>query len=397
MGGGGTYRQITTALAAAAGGNVSAANTEFAKNMVVNYVQQQGAAYIGKLVKDDILKEGDPLHAAMHGIIACAGAAASNQSCTSGAAGAAASSLLTNLFAKTDPNETQSEREAKRNLITSIVAGIAATGVVPEAAPATAAATAAVDNNWLATKQIVQFEKELAAAKTQKERDAIEKERNDTSDRQDVLTAIGTGVGLGEVAVETTASLAKYIGKRSLPDPELQPFGKITDEYLDRINEISSKLSGDTETLKKLHQYLKDTPTSEIVNQLKTGAMDWAGYVKDSMMPLLQEGGDKNAFEFGRLYGKAAGQVGLVAEGGIGAAKGVINLGSAAIKGSKFVVDAAKGIGKAGSAEVKSGIKVSAKIGKEAAKVSESIRTGGLSAEEANIPFVEKTIKHRMP
>lgn len=78
-GAGGTYRQITTALVAGISGNVSAASNEFAKNMVVNYVQQQGASYIGQLVADGMLTEGSPLHAALHAIVACAGAVASNQ------------------------------------------------------------------------------------------------------------------------------------------------------------------------------------------------------------------------------------------------------------------------------------------------------------------------------
>ncbi|WP_228762757.1 hypothetical protein [Xylella fastidiosa] len=47
---GGTYRQITTALAAGASGNVSAASSDLAKNMIVNYVQQQGATAIGHWV-----------------------------------------------------------------------------------------------------------------------------------------------------------------------------------------------------------------------------------------------------------------------------------------------------------------------------------------------------------
>ncbi|MEX5618409.1 hypothetical protein ABFV55_27400, partial [Pseudomonas syringae] len=78
-GAGGTYRQITTALIGAAGGNISAGNAAFVQGLVVNYVQQRGAGYIGDLVANGELTEGSPLHAALHGIVACAGAAASNQ------------------------------------------------------------------------------------------------------------------------------------------------------------------------------------------------------------------------------------------------------------------------------------------------------------------------------
>ncbi|MFD2884560.1 hypothetical protein ACFS4T_26575 [Pseudomonas lini] len=50
-GAGGTYRQIATALVAGISGNVAGSGAQFAQNMVVNYVQQQGSAYIGELVK----------------------------------------------------------------------------------------------------------------------------------------------------------------------------------------------------------------------------------------------------------------------------------------------------------------------------------------------------------
>ncbi|MDT3722301.1 hypothetical protein [Pseudomonas oryzihabitans] len=74
-GAGGTYRQIATCLVATASGNISASNAEFVQNMVVNYVQQQGAGYIGQLVKEGELTEGSPLHAALHAIVGCAGLA----------------------------------------------------------------------------------------------------------------------------------------------------------------------------------------------------------------------------------------------------------------------------------------------------------------------------------
>ncbi|WP_054991875.1 hemagglutinin repeat-containing protein, partial [Pseudomonas syringae pv. coryli] len=66
-GAGGTYRQITTALIGAAGGNISAGNAAFVQSLVVNYVQQRGAGYIGDLVANGELTEGSPLHAALHG------------------------------------------------------------------------------------------------------------------------------------------------------------------------------------------------------------------------------------------------------------------------------------------------------------------------------------------
>ncbi|MFV8643610.1 hemagglutinin repeat-containing protein, partial [Ralstonia pseudosolanacearum] len=164
-GAGGTYRQIANALAAAAGGNVTGGSAQFMQSAVVNYVQQQGAAYIGKLVADGVVKEGSPEHAGLHAIVACAGAAASSQNCGAGALGAAASSLLTNLFTD-DPNATNAGKDTKRNLVTSLVAGVAALVSSDNAATATTAAVAAADNNWLTPKQRIERDQKLANCKT---------------------------------------------------------------------------------------------------------------------------------------------------------------------------------------------------------------------------------------
>ncbi|WP_084907969.1 hemagglutinin repeat-containing protein [Burkholderia ubonensis] len=148
---GGSYRQVLSALTAAAGGNVTGGAGQFVQAGVVNYLQQQSASYIGNLVATGAVTEGSPLHAAMHAIVACAGAAASSQSCGAGAMGAATSSLLSNLFADS-PNETATEKQAKGNLISSIVAGVAAAGGM-NAATATTAAQTEVENNFLTQPQ----------------------------------------------------------------------------------------------------------------------------------------------------------------------------------------------------------------------------------------------------
>ncbi|SMF98487.1 Large exoproteins involved in heme utilization or adhesion [Burkholderia singularis] len=92
---------------------------QFAQAGVVNYLQQQGASYIGKLVENGTITEGSPLHAAMHAIVACAGAAASSQNCGAGAMGAAASSLLTNLFASPEPNMTEQGKRGADTILTA--------------------------------------------------------------------------------------------------------------------------------------------------------------------------------------------------------------------------------------------------------------------------------------
>ncbi|KGM19545.1 DUF769 domain-containing protein [Xylella fastidiosa] len=168
--------------------------------MIVNYVQQQGATAIGHWVATGQLTEGSPLHAALHALLACAGAAASQQRCSSGAQGAAASSVLTGLFSDPRPEDTAQDREAKRNLITSIVTGIAST-THTDAATATHAAIAAVDNNWLAAKQYVQMVSEELEAATEKDKGRLEEEKvrakwREISARQDKLTADGLLKGL---------------------------------------------------------------------------------------------------------------------------------------------------------------------------------------------------------
>ncbi|SNT06739.1 Possible hemagglutinin [Noviherbaspirillum humi] len=161
---GGKSRQWATAITAAASGNVTGASGEMVNSAVANYLQQQGASYIGQLVQDKKLIEGSPEHAAMHAIVACAGAAAGNQSCGAGAMGAASSSLLTNLFEKKD-NETNVERERKRNLIATIVTGVAATTSPAAAATATSAAIAATDNNFLTQNEASKARQQLMNCK----------------------------------------------------------------------------------------------------------------------------------------------------------------------------------------------------------------------------------------
>jgi filamentous hemagglutinin len=194
---GGTYRQITTALVAGITGGVTGTSAQFAQNMVVNYVQQQGSDYIGQLVLKG-LKEGSPVHAGLHAILGCAGAAASSQSCSAGALGGAAASVLTALFADPDLNETAADRETKRNLITSLVTAIAAASDPSGAATANNAAIANVDNNWLATQQKIQRDKELEAAPSLIEKIKIWRKWASVDSTQDMATGLGVIIGLQE-------------------------------------------------------------------------------------------------------------------------------------------------------------------------------------------------------
>ncbi|WP_443115240.1 hemagglutinin repeat-containing protein [Herbaspirillum seropedicae] len=287
----GTYRQISTALLAAASGNVTGSNATFINNMVINYVQQQGASYIGDLVANGTLKEGSPEHAALHGILACAGAAASGQSCGAGAAGAAVSSLLTGLFAETSADETAEQREAKRNLITSIVTGIAAASNT-DAVAATNSATAAVDNNWLASQQIVQMNKELSEASTLLDKLKIQAKWAGTSMKQDALTLTGVGKGLAESGWEDVKGVSEFM---------MHP--------IDGLNGIKQVISS-SEARKALGEAMYGELNAKI----------------ERMKLALDQGGDQNAEQLGKDIGALLWQVGSLVTGVSGVAKGGVEL-----------------------------------------------------------------------
>ncbi|WP_253793227.1 hemagglutinin repeat-containing protein [Ralstonia pseudosolanacearum] len=296
-GAGGTYRQITSALMAGVGGNVTGSTAQFAQNMVVNYVQQQGASYIGKLVADGTLVEGSPAHAALHAIVACAGAAASSQSCGSGALGAAASSLLTGLFSETSPDETATQREGKRNLITSLVTGIAAMSGA-DATTATNGAIAAVDNNWLATQQIVQMKKELSNAKSTLEQLKVASKWAYISTKQDVLTTTGIGKGLAESGWNDVKGVAEFLA---------HPI-----EGLKGLKQLISSPDA--------RQQLGDALFTELDAKI------------DRMSKAINEGGDANAEQLGKDLGGLLWQVGSVVTGVGGVAKGATKLASVGVR-----------------------------------------------------------------
>lgn len=295
-GAGGTYRQIAAALTVAAGGNVTGSSSQFAQNMLINYVQQQGASYIGKLVANGTLTEGSPLHAALHAIVACGGAAASSQSCGSAALGAAASSLLTGLFSETTPDEKATEREAKRNLIVSIVTGIGAAGGMDAAAASTAAATA-VDNNWLATQQIVQMNKELEAADGMLEYLKIQGKWAYVSGKQDVVTTAGVGKGLALAGWNDVQGLAAFLsdpitGLKGLKDLVTDP--DVRKQFGDSLAvELEAKIT--------------------------------------RMETALEVGGTEHALQLGEDLGNLVWQVGTVVTGVGGAAKAGVTLAKVGI------------------------------------------------------------------
>ncbi|MGN4031840.1 hemagglutinin repeat-containing protein, partial [Burkholderia gladioli] len=140
----GTYRQVLTALSVAAGGNVTGGLGQFAQNATVAYLQELSTNQV-KQIADNLGSE--EARAALHAIVGCAGAAASSQSCSAGAMGAATSSVLGSLLAPS-ANLSASEREARDNLMASLVAGVAAVSG-QNVATATGAGKIEVENNQI--------------------------------------------------------------------------------------------------------------------------------------------------------------------------------------------------------------------------------------------------------
>ncbi|UUM22052.1 hemagglutinin repeat-containing protein [Mycoavidus sp. SF9855] len=258
---GGLNRRILTALTAAASGNVTGTTAQFVQSGVVNLIQQQGASYIGKLVQAKALEEGCAAHATLHALVAAGGAVASNQSVSASAIGGATSSLLTNLF-KTDSDATQQEQEAKRNLLAGLVTGIAA-AVGQDPSSALTSASIAIENNWLASEQRIQKQKEVDAC-GQDTMCSQQKEEawTNISETQNIETLIGVGAGLTEAGMYLAEGLVELIQdpiaglkavKTLITDKELlQQLGEVVvkgiKEKIARI-EKAGEVGGSTLTL----------------------------------------------------------------------------------------------------------------------------------------------------
>ncbi len=146
---GGSYRRVITALGVAAGGNVTGSAGQFAVNATVNYVQGLAASEVKRLVDG---MQSESARAALHGIVGCAGAAASRQGCGAGALGASVSSVLGSLMGSTTGMSAQ-DRQARENLVTSLVAGIATVSGANAATTVSAGLTEVENNQVVESKR----------------------------------------------------------------------------------------------------------------------------------------------------------------------------------------------------------------------------------------------------
>lgn len=269
------------------------------------------------------IREGDPIHTALHAILGCAGAAASSQSCSAGALGGAASSALAGLFNESSPNETSEEREAKRNIITSLVTGIAAATGSSGASAASNAAVANVDNNWLATQQIVQASKELAAAPSYLDQLRVIAKWAGISVRQDFISGNGLLSGLTNGLAESgLTSLDSTVRLLAHPD----------------------------ESFAAMKAFVESTSGRQILG----AASDALSLQLTKISTALQEGGDANAKQLGEAKGQAVSiVVSALAGGQTNAAKAATELSRMGIDLSSNSIKTAAASYKASSLEKK--------------------------------------------
>ncbi|BBO58958.1 hemagglutinin [Mycoavidus sp. B2-EB] len=308
---GGLSRRILTALTAAASGNVTGATEQFVQSGVVNLLQQHGAGYVGELVKSGAVNEGSPAHVALHALVGLSGAAASNQNLGAGALGGVVSSILTHAFSPTHPDETRTEQEAKHNLATTLVAGVAAlTGA--DATVATHSAAAAIDNNWLATEQLVLAQKELDACEDDIVCNAGTMIKwTGVSAKQDALTMSGLISGLAEAGWHDAEGVVEFV--KNFPNSLKELASLVNQEVRDQIGEeIAAEFNAR-------------------INRIQAAA---------------REGGDQNALQLGRELGNLFWQIGSIALVAGGAAKLTASLGKIGVRLGKESLEKLSGLAK---------------------------------------------------
>ncbi|WWF58586.1 hypothetical protein VRB78_20095 [Pseudomonas trivialis] len=155
-----------------------------------------------------------------------------------------------------------------------------------------------MDNNWLATQQIVQFKKEYDEAKGLIAAGKVVAKWSYISGRQDVLTQFGIGKGLAQSGWNDVTGLAEFVAH---PIEGLTGLGQLIN------NPEARKQFGDS-----------------VVNELNVKI--------ETIKTALEVGGDENAEALGKAIGEIAWQVGSIATGVGGAAKGGVALAKAGIK-----------------------------------------------------------------
>ncbi|KPC50486.1 hemagglutinin repeat-containing protein [Amantichitinum ursilacus] len=148
----GTERQIVGALTAALAGNVTGSSAALVQNGAINYLQSLATNQV-KGIADQL--HDDTARAALQGIVGCAGAAATSQSCSAGALGASSSVLLNKLLDIANNVDattlSPAEKEDRINTVQTLITGIAAaSGMGSGTVAASTAARTESENNAVA-------------------------------------------------------------------------------------------------------------------------------------------------------------------------------------------------------------------------------------------------------
>jgi filamentous hemagglutinin len=185
------YRRVLDALIAGVAGNVTGTSLAIVQGAAVNFLQGLAASKVKEIA--DSLGTGasaDAARATLHAIVGCAGAAATNASCSAGALGAGASSLIASLLKLDADGMSEQQREDARSLLTSIVGGVAGAVSTDVVVSATAAATE-LGNNALTLSQIKQFSEEAQACSKLNNCDEVRKKYQQLSmTQQDVILSV---------------------------------------------------------------------------------------------------------------------------------------------------------------------------------------------------------------
>ncbi len=208
-----------SAIAGALTGNVTGSTSQFVQAAAVNYLQGLGAAQVKKIA--DSL-DSETARAALHGVVACAGAMAKDASCAAGALGASTGAVINNLLGSVDGLSNE-EKEARKNLVTSIVGGIATAVGSGNASAATLAAQLETEQNALGTT-VHQFLKGMRSCSDSSSpscfNDLKEQTEKDRQAFNSILENACSGAGATLLACQekiTAGQLAyPYIGLASL-------------------------------------------------------------------------------------------------------------------------------------------------------------------------------------
>ena len=255
----------------------------------------QGAFAIGEAGLDGFTNK---VAHAIAGCVAGAARGGASDGCAAGALGAAIGEASAEWYGKRDDTV---QFAAMMSAIGAAVAG----GDASQINLASQAGGNAAANNWLATRQKAQMEKELKAASSALDKARVMGTWTYTSAKQDALTASGIGKGLADSGWSDVKGITEFL-----------------------LNPLAG-LNG-----------LKQIIASEdIRQQLGDAAFKQLDAKIERMKTALDVGGDQNAEQLGRDLGGLVWQVGSVVTGAAGLAKGGVALAQTGIRVGEDVLE----------------------------------------------------------